>query len=327
MSVTLGEKLRQAREAKGISIGEVAEQTRISPLYIESIDNDDYRGLPGGIFNRGFVKSYAKYVGVDEQEALSDYAQLLYEREGDVEDVKFHRPEVLTDDRAPASMLPTLIVAVVILAIMTVGVLFVLRQLQPSEQSANNAPTNVNSATTNSPAEPEKSEQPNLPPPPEMSTLKFEFKASNQPVPLTVSIDGQKARNQTITPGSTTIFEPKESVRFSYGRPQAQFVQMAINGKNITLPPATPQRFMIEFEINKQNLGQIWNSGVITNEIASSSLTVNANTGSLQAAPPRSNPPSNAAANPPAETRPVNTLRPPTTIRPSTPTRPANRPR
>ena len=98
MSFTLGQKLRQAREDKGISVGEVAEQTRISPLYIESIDNDDYRALPGGIFNRGFVKSYAKYVGIDEQEALSDYAKLLNETEGnDVEEVKTYRPQVLTE--------------------------------------------------------------------------------------------------------------------------------------------------------------------------------------------------------------------------------------
>ncbi len=43
MSLTLGEKLRQAREARGINLSEVAEQTRISPLYIESIENDGTR--------------------------------------------------------------------------------------------------------------------------------------------------------------------------------------------------------------------------------------------------------------------------------------------
>ena len=77
MSLTLGEKIRQAREERGISISEVAEQTRISALYLESIENDDYRPLPGGIFNKGFVKSYAKHLGLDEQEALQEYAALL----------------------------------------------------------------------------------------------------------------------------------------------------------------------------------------------------------------------------------------------------------
>src|SRR5437868_7578254 len=130
MSLTLGEKLRQAREAKGIKIGEVAEQTRISPLYIESIENDDYRSLPGGIFNRGFVKSYAKYVGVDEQEALADYARLLNDTEGnDVEEVKTYRPQVLTDDHMQSSILPTLIVAAIVLGLMTGGILFLVKYL------------------------------------------------------------------------------------------------------------------------------------------------------------------------------------------------------
>src|SRR5882724_1605929 len=103
MSLTLGEKLRQAREVRGITLSEVAEQTRIAPIYLESIDNDDYRSLPGGIFNRGFVKSYARYVGVDEQEALADYSRLMVEAEVD-DEPKFHRPEVLTDDRSTSSM-------------------------------------------------------------------------------------------------------------------------------------------------------------------------------------------------------------------------------
>ena len=110
MSLTLGQKLKQAREALGIPVSEVASQTRIAPLYIESIDNDDYRALPGGIFNRGFIKSYAKYVSVDEAEALADYARLLNDTEGnDVEEVKTYNPQVLTDDRQTPSIVPTII--------------------------------------------------------------------------------------------------------------------------------------------------------------------------------------------------------------------------
>ncbi|MER3633095.1 MAG: hypothetical protein C4325_13855 [Blastocatellia bacterium] len=45
MTQSLGQKLRAAREAKGLTISEVAEQTRISPMYIESIERDDYKPL------------------------------------------------------------------------------------------------------------------------------------------------------------------------------------------------------------------------------------------------------------------------------------------
>ena len=236
MSLTLGEKLRQAREAKGIKIGEVAEQTRISPLYIESIENDDYRALPGGIFNRGFVKSFAKYVGVDEQEALADYARLLYEIEGDVENVKFHRPEVLTDDRTSSSMLPTLIVAAVILGIMTVGVLFALRQFQSSEPSStySTPKTAANSTDANSSIETESPPIPQVAAP-DMATVKVDFTATSQPVALTVTMDG-KVTSKTVAPGSTTTFEPKETIKFSYSRWVSEFAQMELNGKKIILP-------------------------------------------------------------------------------------------
>src|SRR4026207_935198 len=126
MSQTLGEKLRQAREARGVSISEVAEQTRISALYLKSIEEDDYKPLPGGIFNKGFLKSYARYVGYDEHEALRGYSQLVTGNEpvGE-EEFKSYRPEVLTDDRSSDSILPTVIFAGIILALMTGGILFV----------------------------------------------------------------------------------------------------------------------------------------------------------------------------------------------------------
>src|SRR5688500_2509716 len=101
MSLSLGEKLRQAREARGLSLSEVAEQTRISSQYLQSIENDEYGILPGGIFNKGFVKSFAKFVGVNEQEALEDYSRLISASNSAVADEpKRYRPEVLTDDGA-----------------------------------------------------------------------------------------------------------------------------------------------------------------------------------------------------------------------------------
>src|SRR2546423_13813149 len=114
MSESLGEKLRQAREEKGLNLADVAEQTRISSLYLQSIENDDYRTLPGGIFNKGFVKSYAKFVGINEQEALQDYSQIVSEAANNEEtaDLRPYRPEVLTDDGSSASMTPTIILAV-----------------------------------------------------------------------------------------------------------------------------------------------------------------------------------------------------------------------
>src|SRR5438067_4518549 len=141
MSLSLGEKLRQARESHSYTISEVSEHTRISPLYLESIENDDYSILPGGIFNKGFVKSYAKYVGVNEQEALLDYANLITQGESAaVEEQRAYRPQVLSNEGHGRSMVPTAIAAILILAIMTGGIYLLLR-LRGSGEGPSNTPS------------------------------------------------------------------------------------------------------------------------------------------------------------------------------------------
>ena len=115
MSQSIGEKLRLAREARGIALREISEQTRISIRYLEAIETDDYKRLPGGIFNRSFIRAYAKFVGVEENSALEDYARTLRERgESDDDGSKVHQSLVYTDDGSTnsRSAMKTLILAI-----------------------------------------------------------------------------------------------------------------------------------------------------------------------------------------------------------------------
>ncbi len=266
MSSSLGEKLRQAREERGISISEVAEQTRISPLYLEAIDGDNYKTLPGGIFNKGFVRSYAKYVGIDEQEALQDYSRLMAEHE-EKEDNKYqsYRPEVLTDDRSGSSIIPTVIFAVVILGLMTAGILFLVNYIQNQQSTpqvvsntsnVNSAPANVtpntNPVTTTSSV-------------PTMETLKVEFKTSGSGISLNSVSDGTGAI-ALVTADKPALFEPKQQLKLSYSKSLAQQAQLSINGKTIALPssPANPKRAIIELNIDKDNLANVWQNGAIS---------------------------------------------------------------
>jgi cytoskeletal protein RodZ len=279
MSQTLGEKLREAREARGVTLSEVAEQTRISPLYIESIENDDYRSLPGGIFNKGFVKSFAKYVGVDEQEALQDYATLAAQPDNQIVDTqRSYRPEVLTDDRSSSSSLPTIIFAVIILGAMTAGILFLVKYLQnnPSgatlPQTANTnteANANINSSANANAAIAQSSAQSA----PTMSDLKVEIKALTSDISLTSTVDGKKSY-PLIKPDKPGVFNPKENLRLSYAKAQSQNVQMIINGKQIALPSAAenPSRNVIEVEITPDKLQKIWESGAIASAAGASAV-------------------------------------------------------
>ncbi len=285
MALSLGEKLRQAREERGISISEVAGQTRISALYLEGIEADDYRTLPGGIFNKGFVKSYAKYVGVDEQEALQDYARLVLSQDNQVEeDTKTYRPEVLTDDRSNSSNLLTIIFAIIILGLISWGAYTFAKYY--GENTVNNAtPTpvatntaNNTNSNVNSNSNPintnVNSDQPVAVP----NEIKIELKALQEGTSVTYTADGKK-QSQLVSPETPLIIDIKETALLSYSKYQAANVQMTINGKQIALPaePENSGRQAIDLVITKDNIAQILQSGQIYFE---STRNTNTNTAS-----------------------------------------------
>ena len=129
MAATIGEQLRLAREGRGIPLREISDQTRISVHYLEAIETNDYKRLPGGIFNRSFVEAYARYVGYDEKEAVEGYTRYMRElgdTGDDVNTTPFHS-KVYTDAPATRSPILTVVLAIVILAILTAIALGVLR--------------------------------------------------------------------------------------------------------------------------------------------------------------------------------------------------------
>ena len=66
--ITAGERLRAAREEKGLSLEEVADQTRIPRRHLESIELGDWSKLPAPTYTIGFAKSYATAIGLDRAE-------------------------------------------------------------------------------------------------------------------------------------------------------------------------------------------------------------------------------------------------------------------
>jgi cytoskeleton protein RodZ len=123
MATSIGEKLRLARETRGIALRDISEQTRISMRYLEAIEADDYRRLPGGIFNRSFIRAYAKHIGYDEQQALEEYSTMMHERGETTDEVSNRQPRALvyTGNGGSHSPLRTVLLAILILAVLSLG--------------------------------------------------------------------------------------------------------------------------------------------------------------------------------------------------------------
>ncbi len=132
MAASIGEQLRLAREGRGIGLREISDQTRISIRYLEAIESNDYGRLPGGVFNRSFIKAYARCVGYDEKEAIEGYTRYLREHgdgDDDVNTTPIHS-KVYTDTPATRSPVLTVLLAILILALLTAGALAALHWFQ-----------------------------------------------------------------------------------------------------------------------------------------------------------------------------------------------------
>jgi cytoskeletal protein RodZ len=68
-----GERLKRERELREVTLEEITQATRIGSRFLEALENEDWDKLPGGVFNRGFVRSIAHYLGLDEEAFLGEY--------------------------------------------------------------------------------------------------------------------------------------------------------------------------------------------------------------------------------------------------------------
>src|ERR1051325_3632237 len=88
-----GARMRHAREQRGVSLRQIAEATKISVSALEALERNDISRLPGGIFSRAFVRSYAAEIGVDPEQTVREFlAQFPHDS------VTAGSPHVLIDD-------------------------------------------------------------------------------------------------------------------------------------------------------------------------------------------------------------------------------------
>ena len=73
--VSLGEELKRERELREITLREISEATKISVRILQAIEQNNYKILPGGIFNRNFLRAYAGFIGLDPEMIVRKYQQ------------------------------------------------------------------------------------------------------------------------------------------------------------------------------------------------------------------------------------------------------------
>jgi cytoskeleton protein RodZ len=82
-----GEKLRREREKKKISLDDIASVTKIGTRSLKALEDENFSILPGGIFNKSFVRAYARFLGMNEEAAVADYLAAFNEQPVSVETI------------------------------------------------------------------------------------------------------------------------------------------------------------------------------------------------------------------------------------------------
>jgi cytoskeleton protein RodZ len=255
---SFGDNLKREREMRGVSLDEISAATRIATRFLQAIENEQWDQLPGGVFNRGFIRAVARYLGLDEENTIAEYAAAV----GD-------RPTVPVWTGSPPAVVPEqpwaawIITAGVILLLLTGGWFGVRRAIawraarnaariaaesaaaQPEQPATPPAIPAATDSTANPPtestanpagADSQTAAAPTpVPAPPVITSLELKVE-TGKVTHVTIEADGQRVFGGNIREGDEHSFTAKD--KFEVEAKDAGALLLELNGK--ILAPVGP---------------------------------------------------------------------------------------
>jgi len=232
MSSTLfGEHLKREREMRGVSLEEVSAATRISTRFLEAIEAEQWDQLPGGVFNRGFIRSIARFLGLDEDSLVAEYVLGMKDQ------------TAAPSAAEPAAEIPRswrpLIVAIVVLFLLLVAALtaWLLYRRHSGRLSAlwhKSSPAAVAMPPTGSPSGapgPPATASPEAEPAaPAADALTLRIEA-DKPADIKVIADGKIAFEGHVAPGDGKQFDATD--RFEITTSDSSALLLELNGQTL----------------------------------------------------------------------------------------------
>jgi len=250
---TLGQRLRAAREARNLTPRELSDQTRITRRHLEAIEADDYKQLPGGIFNRSFVKSYARAVGFDEAEALRLY--LASAGEASDETPTRQHSRIYTNDAPGRSPLVTAGLSLIVLAVILLAVYAGLHYYRRTSDSDDAQAAGANTARPgqNGQAAQQQPRAADAPAPqPAQQGLSVSVRAKGEDVWLRSKVDGEPTTDGILNADETKEFSATEVLSLQYAKSKAPALEVTINGRAAAVPSETDRgTILVEMLIKK----------------------------------------------------------------------------
>ena len=240
---TIGEALRSAREAQGKSLDDAAVATRIRPSYLEALEEEQFGELGGSVYAKGFLRSYAGYLGVDPAPLLEAYRA----QETPEAPLFEHAPKAIGGLRTGRRGPNWLIVAIVCVSIILLVSLWGL--LRPGPDPADTQPPFVTTPAptgTGAAAAPPTTARPV----PRKVTVTLRYAGASW---TRVTADGRLAFEGTPGPSQRRTFTAKRSLKLVLGYPAG--VRLTVNGKDLGVPDRSGKIWRRSFTPASRSLG------------------------------------------------------------------------
>jgi cytoskeletal protein RodZ len=239
---SFGEELRREREIRGISLKEISDATKISKRFLEAIERNDHRTLPAPVFTRGFVREYARYVGLNADEMVDRY-NFAAARDDRIEkppELQKYPPvpvRDITPKPPPKRGIPPVyarvsrnaISTILIVAALAAVAVWAVRQKRFEFDYGTETATVIPPAATRTVAPPPVQTAPPVPPDDSVLRLSIETVADSW---VTLEADGRTVLNAELVRGERRSFEANESFRFrTIGN--AAGLSLSLNGTRV----------------------------------------------------------------------------------------------
>jgi cytoskeleton protein RodZ len=89
---SFGARLKRERQQRKVELDDISASTKISSRFLRALEEEQFDQLPGGIFNKGFVRAYARHLGIDEEQAIADYLAALTPNQPEAPTVAMPQP-------------------------------------------------------------------------------------------------------------------------------------------------------------------------------------------------------------------------------------------
>jgi cytoskeleton protein RodZ len=231
---TLGQDFKHRREERKLSLRDVADATRVGVRFLTAIEADDFAALPGGIYTRSFIRAYAKFLNMDEEEVLARYRKHTAAEEP-LEPMMSYKE--YPSESSSMSLYVGLLVLLGLIVGGAYGLLHYLDQKNPANNVVNNSssPTPIASPGTDANPQPTSTSATPAPTPTPIFEQVVLTLKTKQDAWVSVNTDDiEKPLIITIPANSSRDFKADSKLKVTIGNFPA--VQVQINGQEAKLP-------------------------------------------------------------------------------------------